>query len=77
MRVQTTGQEERDQSRTELLGTVSEFVPVPSHTYSIFPIAIALPCQASVALLPSLIFICCFTKLMPYWFTFAGTAPLF
>lgn len=70
------GQEDRDQWGTELLGTVSEFVPVPSHTYSIFPTAIALPCQASVTL-PSLVFICCFIKQMPDMFKFVGIAPLF
>lgn len=77
MHVQTMGQEERDQWGTELLGTVSEFVPVPSHTYSISPTAIALPSQASVTLLPSLIFICCFIKQMSYMFKFVGIAPLF
>lgn len=54
MCVRNTGHEQRDQQRTELLGTASESVPVPSHMHSIFPTAIALPCHASVVLLPSL-----------------------
>lgn len=57
------------------LGTASEFVPVPSHTYFIFPTATDLLCQVPVALLPS--HICCFTKLMAYFFVFAGIPPFF